>query len=111
MVLPTQQFWTFGLQNREGINFSCFKPPVCGPLFPPPREAPFFPHVALRGARASHGATRVGSGFRFCRMMNRYRLSRPELGFPVLQPIAPLLTPWEQRKAGKISPMTKQQKA
>lgn len=52
---PTRRFWTFGLQNRERIHFSCCKPPVCGPLFPPPREAPFFLHVALRGTRPSHG--------------------------------------------------------
>lgn len=26
MVLPTPRVWTFGLQNRETINNSCFKP-------------------------------------------------------------------------------------
>lgn len=94
---PTRRFWTFGLQNRERIHFACCKPPVCGSLFPPPREAPFFLHVALRGARPSHGLAgrrAVGpqgwdGGVRFCRMMTQYHVSRCDLGFLVVQPIAP----------------------
>ena len=26
VVLPALSFWTCGLQNREGVNFCCFKP-------------------------------------------------------------------------------------